>query len=91
MTSLGDLIPQATLKWNQGVNNYMIYGSGDIPVGDYGSDRLANIGLGHAAVDGGAGYTYLNPANRLEFSAVAGVTYNFINPSTQYQNGIDAI
>ena len=90
LTSLGDLIPQATLKWNQGVNNYMIYGSGDIPVGDYGSDRLANIGLGHAAVDGGAGYTYLNPANRLEFSAVAGVTYNFINPSTQYQNGIDA-
>ena len=89
LTSVGDLLPQATLKWNQGVNNYMIYGTGDIPVGDYDSARLANLGLGHGAIDGGAGYTYLNPANRLEFSAVAGVTYNLTNSSTQYQNGID--
>ena len=65
-------------------------GLGDIPVGDYNSARLANLGLGHGAIDGGLGYTYLNPANRLEFSAVVGMTYNFINPSTQYQNGLDA-
>ena len=90
LTSFGDLFPQATLKWNQGVNNFMLYGSGDIPVGDYGSTRLANLGLGHGAIDGGAGYTYLNPTNRLEFSGVVGLTYNFINPSTQYQNGLDA-
>jgi hypothetical protein len=90
LTSFGDLFPQAALKWNQGVNNFMIYGTGDIPVGDYSSERLANLGLGHGAIDGGAGYTYLNPANHLEFSAVVGMTYNFINPSTQYQNGIDS-
>jgi hypothetical protein len=90
LTSVGDLFPLATLKWNQGVNNYMIYGMGDIPVGDYNSARLANLGLGHGAIDGGAGYTYLNPANGLEFSAVVGMSYNFINPSTQYQNGLDA-
>jgi hypothetical protein len=90
LTSVGDLFPLATLKWNQGVNNYMIYGMGDVPVGDYNSARLANLGLGHGAIDGGAGYTYLNPANGLEFSAVVGMSYNFINPSTQYQNGLDA-
>src|SRR5208282_1838003 len=90
LTSIGDLFPQGTLKWNQGVNNFMIYGTGDIPVGDYNEARLANLGLGHGAIDGGAGYTYLNPANRLEFSAVTGMTYNFINPHTQYQNGLDA-
>jgi hypothetical protein len=90
LTSIGDLFPQATLKWNQGVNNFMVYGAGDIPVGDYNSARLANLGLGHGAIDGGAGYTYLNPVNHLEFSAVAGMTYSFINPSTQYQNGLDA-
>jgi hypothetical protein len=90
LTSVGDLFPQATLKWNQGVNNYMVYATGDVPVGDYNSSRLANLGLGHGAVDSGVGYTYLNPANRLEFSAVAGMTYNLINPSTQYQNGLDA-
>jgi hypothetical protein len=90
LTSVGDLIPQATLKWNQGVNNYMVYGTGDIPVGDYDKTRLANLGLGHGAIDGGVGYTYLNPANKLEFSAVVGMTYNFINWHTQYQNGLDA-
>ena len=36
-----------------GVNNYMVYGTGDIPVGDYNSARLANLGLGHGAIDGG--------------------------------------
>ena len=89
LTSIGDLFPQATLKWNQGVNNYMVYGTGDIPVGDYEKTRLANLGLGHGAIDGGVGYTYLNPANKLEFSAVVGMTYNFENPHTQYQNGLD--
>jgi hypothetical protein len=44
LTSIGDLFPQRTLKWNQGVNNSMICGTGDIPVGDYNSARLTNLG-----------------------------------------------
>ena len=51
--------------------------------------RLANLGIGHAALDGGGGYTYFNPQTGQEFSAVAGFTYNFKNPDTQYQSGID--
>ena len=51
--------------------------------------RLANLGIGHGAIDAGAGYTYLNPQTGHEFSGVLGFTYNFINPSTQYQNGVD--
>ncbi len=89
ITAFGDLIPQATLKWNSGVNNFMIYGTGDIPVGAYDPNRLANIGIGHGAIDGGAGYSYLNPATGWEFSATGGLTYNFENISTQYQNGVD--
>jgi hypothetical protein len=89
LTSVGDLFPQATLKWNQGVNNYMVYGTGDVPIGDYDKTRLANLGIGHGAIDGGVGYTYLNPENKLEFSAVTGITYNFLNPFTRYQNGLD--
>jgi hypothetical protein len=50
---------------------------------------LANLGLGHGAVDWGAGYTYLNPSTGREFSAVGGFTYNFENPDTNYQSGID--
>jgi hypothetical protein len=67
----------------------MVYGTGDIPVGDYDSVRIANLGIGHGTADIGAGYTYLNPHAGIEFSGVAGVTYNFKNQATQYQNGID--
>jgi len=89
LTSYGDLIPTATLRWNSGVNNFMTYVMGDIPVGDYDPTRLANTGLGHGAIDVGAGYTYLNPATGNEFSGVAGFTYNLKNQDTQYQSGID--
>ena len=53
-----------TLKWNAGVHNYMTYITGDIPVGAYQSDRLANMGLGHWAIDAGGGYTYFDPTDR---------------------------
>jgi hypothetical protein len=89
LTSYGDLYPTMKLKWNQGVNNYMVYGTGDIPVGDYNPARLSNLGIGHGAIDFGAGYTYLNPATGTELSGVGGFTYNFKNPDTQYQSGID--
>jgi hypothetical protein len=85
----GDLIPQFTLKWNAGVNNYMAYFTGDIPVGAYDSMRLANLGIGHGAIDAGGGYTYFNPQTGHEFSGVLGFTYNFVNTATQYQNGVD--
>jgi hypothetical protein len=89
LTSYGDLYPTATLKWNNGVNNYMVYVTGDAPVGDYDPTRLANLGIGHGAIDTGGGYTYFNPVTGNEFSGVAGLTYNFKNQSTQYQSGID--
>ena len=89
LTSYGDVVPTATLRWNQGVNNYMVYVTGDAPVGDYDPRRLANLGIGHGTIDAGGAYTYFNPATGNEFSATAGFTYNFKNPDTQYRNGID--
>ena len=86
-TAFGDLYPQASLKWNAGVHNFMTYVTGDIPVGAYDPTRLANVGIGHGAIDGGGGYTYFNPATGHEFSAVAGFTYNFKNQRHEYQNG----
>jgi hypothetical protein len=84
-----DVIPQFSLRWNAGVNNYMTYVTGDIPVGVYNSSSLANLGIGHGAIDAGGGYTYFNPGTGHEFSAVLGFTYNFENQATQYQNGVD--
>jgi hypothetical protein len=88
VTGGGDLYPLVGLKWHQGVHNFMIYGTGDIPVGTYSSTSLANLGIGHGAADAGAGYTYLDQAGH-EVSAVAGFTYNLTNTHTNYQNGID--
>ncbi len=89
ITGFGDLIPQFALRWNAGVNNYMTYVMGDIPVGAYQSTRLANIGIGHGTIDAGGGYTYFNPQSGHELSGVLGFTYNFTNPDTQYQSGVD--
>lgn len=77
-----DLYPEVALRWNSGVNNWMIYGMGDIPVGTYDSTRLANFGVGHGAMDGGVGYTYFDQKAGHELSVVTGVTYNLVNPST---------
>ena len=89
VSGFGDLFPQFALRWNAGVHNYMTYITGSIPVGTYSSTRLANIGIGHGAIDAGAGYTYFNPQTGHEFSAVLGFTGNFKNPDTQYQSGVD--
>ncbi|MCC8951668.1 transporter, partial [Bradyrhizobium sp. Arg62] len=89
LIAFGDLIPQFALRWNAGVNNYMTYVTADLPVGAYQSGRLANLGIGHWAVDAGGGYTYFDPKTGHEFSTVLGFTYNFVNPSTQYQSGVD--
>ena len=89
VTGVGDLAPQFALRWNFGVNNFMTYVAGDIPVGRYDSQRLANLGLGHSAVDAGGGYTYFNPQTGWEFSSVLGFTFNFENEHTDYQNGVD--
>jgi hypothetical protein len=89
LTGVGDLYPQISLRWNHGVNNVMTYMTGAIPVGDYSSSRLANLGIGHGAFDGGFGYTYFDPTKGHELSAVAGMTYNFENPDTGYRSGAD--
>ena len=90
VSGFGDLYPTAQLFWNDGVNNWMAYVTGDIPIGSYSSDRLANLGIGHTAIDFGGAYTYLNPKTGFEFSATTGVTFNFENQETNYTNGIDA-
>src|SRR5215813_7043321 len=88
-TTLTDVYYLSTLKWNQGVNNFMWYVLGNIPSGTYDSTRLANLSPGYTAVDSGIGYTYLNPATGHELSAVAGFTYNGMNDALQYRNGVD--
>ena len=85
-----DLTPFASLSWNSGSNYIMTYITGNVPVGSYNQNRIANLGLGHGAIDWGAAYTYFNANTGWEFSVLAGVTYNWPNPYAQYQNGLDS-
>ncbi len=85
---VSDLYPSATLKWQRGSNNYMIYTMEGAPTGSYSVSRIANIGLKHWSADGGGAYTYFDNTN--EFSAALGFTYNFENPATHYQNGLNS-
>jgi hypothetical protein len=89
VTGFGDLVPQFSLRWNAGVHNYMAYVTTNILTGRYDPDRLANLGIGHSAVDAGGAYTYFDPHSGHELSATLGFTYNFENEFTQYKNGID--
>src|SRR3974390_333310 len=89
VTGIGDLVPQVSLSWNQGVNNEMVYLTGNVATGSYDPTRLVNLGLGHNAIDAGGAYTYFDPKAGPEFSATLGFNYNFENTHTQYQNGIN--
>lgn len=85
-----DLYPIASLTWGSGVHNWMTYFTGDVPVGAYDPKHIANIGIGHGAIDAGGGYTYLDQQSGREFSAVFGLTYNLENTDTNYKNGVDS-
>lgn len=88
-SGISDLYPMASLKWQQGNHNAMLYVMGSAPTGPYDPNRLAGVGLGRWAIDWGLGYTYLAPSG-FEFSVTAGLTYNFVNPQTGYQSGMDS-
>ena len=72
--TVSDVFYQGTLKWNQGVNNEMIYIAGNIPSGTYDPNRLANLSFGFWGVDVGGAYTYLDPKMGYEFSVAGGFT-----------------
>jgi len=83
----GELYPAAQLRWNFGVNNFMLFADGGIPVGSYDPSRLANTGKNTFAIDGGAGYTYFDKNTGHEFTGVIGISNNWPNPATDYRNG----
>ena len=89
VVGFGDPSPTATLYWSNADHYFMLYGTTGIPVGAYDINRMSALGLGHWAVDGGMGYTYFNEKAGIELSVVAGLTYNFVNPYTDYRSGID--
>jgi Putative MetA-pathway of phenol degradation len=59
------------------------------PVGDYDPNRLANQSRHRTRRDRSRRRLHIPAQAGSELSWVAGLTYNFKNPSTQHQNGLD--
>lgn len=89
-SGVADLYPSANIKWNDGAHNYLAYVSGVLPTGSYRQSRLANVGENRRGVDLGAGYTYFDMQQRLEFSLVGGVTEYGRNPDNDLRSGRNA-
>ena len=89
MFGVGNLSPSVNLFWSAGVHNFMVYTTGSYLTFNYNPNRLSNLGLGHAAVDGGGAYTYNNTTRGIEFSATLGFTRNFESPSAHQTSGTD--
>ncbi len=85
-----DLYPTANIKWNDGEHNYLAYASGVLPTGSYRQTRLANVGENRRGLDLGAGYTYFDMKQRVEFSLVGGVTQYGRNPDNDFRSGRNA-
>jgi hypothetical protein len=90
VTGGSDVYGLGTIKWNNANKNYVAYAMAGVPVGAYQLGRLANLGVNHWSIDAGGGLTYLDTSKGNEFSIVGGITYNFENGDTDYQNGIDS-
>jgi hypothetical protein len=88
MTGIGDLSPIASLYWSFGNHNLMSYLTANVPAGAYAANRLAGVGLGYWAIDGGGAYTWYDQESGREASITVGMTYNFMNPSTAYRSGM---
>lgn len=88
--SIGNLSPTANLFWSADSHNFMVYLTGAAWTGNYNPSRLSNLGLGHAAIDGGGAYTYYNTKSGTELSATLGFTKNFKSTSSNYTSGVDS-
>jgi hypothetical protein len=86
---LGDLIPQFAVRWNAGVNNYMAYLTGDIPVGVHAPPTLPISGsvTAPSTVASATPMSMRKPA--MNFRRSPDWPENFANTSTNYTNGID--
>jgi hypothetical protein len=87
--AFGDPVMSAMLGWHQSNWHSNLYTLVNVPLGQWESGRLANIGFNRWAVDTGAAVTYLDQTLGHEVSIASGITYNFENPDTNYKSGTE--
>ena len=86
-TRIGDLVPGFMLGWHSGNWHFKTHTLVNTPTGFWEQGNLANAGFNRWAIDNAAAFTWLDPNIGLEISAMAGITYNWENPTTDYNSG----
>jgi hypothetical protein len=88
-TKFGDPVPGMMMGWHHGNWHFKTHTLVNVPVGFWERGNLANIGFNRWGIDNAAAFTWLDPKIGLELSAMAGFTYNFENPATDYKTGTE--
>jgi len=86
-TRFGDLVPGFMLGWHSGNWHFKTHTLVNVPTGFWEQGNLANAGFNRWGIDNAAAFTWLDPEIGLELSAMAGITYNWENPTTNYKSG----
>ncbi|ABY28946.1 SphA family protein [Methylorubrum extorquens] len=87
--NVGDIYLASFVGWHSGNLHWSTTVLGVVPSGSYETGQLSNISLNRPALDLSAALTYLDPVLGYELSVVPGVTFNWINPATQYLTGTE--
>jgi hypothetical protein len=88
-TAFGDPIAMAILGWQQGKWYWNVQALLNVPIGEWETDSISNIGFHRWALDITPAITWLDPKTGLEISAAAGLTFNGENPDTDYKTGTE--
>lgn len=88
-TAFGDPLVTAFVGWHQGNWHWNVGLMTNVPIGQWDTGQLANIGFNHWAFDLTGALTWLDPKTGLELSGAAGFTFNTENNDTKYKSGTD--
>jgi hypothetical protein len=87
--AFGDPLITAFLGWHEGNLHTSLGLMVNVPIGQWSTTQLANIGFNHWAFDLTGAVTWLDPNTGLELSGAAGFTFNTENPDSDYKSGTD--
>lgn len=87
--NVGDIYLASFIGWHSGNFHWTATALGVVPSGSFENGQLSNIALNRPALDLSGALTYLDPALGYELSVVPGITFNWINPATQYLTGTE--
>ena len=87
--NVGDIYLASFVGWHSGNFHWSTTLLGVVPSGSFENGQLSNISLNRPALDFSGALTYLDPVLGYELSVVPGITFNWINPATQYLTGTE--